>query len=194
MSGGAGLPTLDERPRDGGAHPLAVELTGSDYDSGEEAFGFIDLGFRAIGLHLHAHDVFRAFLTGHAGHRIFLTGVEPEWESLLPDVEIGDDEPTKFIGYEEPSKNEGYIKARLAFECSRCGDTHEGDEPNWVKPFAPRTLTAVEIGVFRTHIANDNGDVCFFEAHPFGILYSSLGQWLGKHQDHGVIMRLEQDS
>jgi hypothetical protein len=199
MSGGVGLPTLDERSRDGGPHPLAAELTGIDGDTGEDAFGFIDLGFRAIGLHLHAHDVFRAFLTEHAGHRIYLTGVEPDWDVLLPNVECRDadgfiDDPTAFIDYKEPRKKEGYIQASLVFECSRCADTFVGNGcNNWVKPFAPKMLAADEIAMFREHVAHDNAEVCFHEAEPFDILYSSLGAWLGKHQDHGVIMRLVQD-
>jgi hypothetical protein len=55
MFGDVGLPTLDERPRKNGVHPLAVEPGGELYaDSDEDSFGFSDFGFRAIGLHLPA--------------------------------------------------------------------------------------------------------------------------------------------
>jgi hypothetical protein len=103
---------------------------------GTETFGFIDFGLRAIGLHLHAHDRFRAFLTSHAWHQIYQWAYETKWD-LLPsemqeriDPKGVQEDPTTFIEYEEPSSKEGYIKARLVFECSKCDDTCEGEGCN----------------------------------------------------------------
>lgn len=200
MMGIVGLPTLDERPREGEAHALAVELGGELYaESDQETFGFIDFGFRAIGLHLHAHDVYRAFLASHAGHRIYLADEGTQWDRLLPHLETRDEkginhDPTEFIEYEQPSKNEGYIKARLVFECSRCEDAIEGEEPNWVKPFEPKTLAASDVTVFCKHVANENAEMCFHEAEPFGFLYADVADFLRGHKAHGVVMRLEEDS
>jgi hypothetical protein len=187
MYGRVGLPSLDEKPRGRGTHRLSKRLsTGGDADT-DETFGFIEAGFRALGLSIHSLDRYRAFLARHGDHRLFEWYAEENDDALPP--ELRGEDKTKFEEYRPPKKAEGYVRATLVFECSRCRNSFEGSSPDWVKPFAPKTLTPDEIKLFRKHVAQP-AEYNVHEAEPFEILYMDLDQWLTEHSRHTVTMKL----
>jgi hypothetical protein len=189
MAGVVGLPSLDENPRGRGNHPLSKKLSAGEDADTDETFGYIDSGFRALGLHIYSFDVYRAFLESHSGHRLFSwSGYEDDEE--LP-AELRGEDKTQFMKYERPQSEAKYTRGVLVFECPKCRGRFVSDSYDWVKPFEETTLTAEQIEVFRKRVGGPSVD-CIFDAQPFDITYELLDDWLGEHKSHNVVMKLEE--
>jgi len=190
MSGDVGLPSLDATPRGTGNHRLSKVLSsGADAD-GDETFGYIESGFRAVGLRIHAFDVYRRFLEGHAAHRLYLWA-DQEAPDVLP-KELRDPSRLKWLKYTAPAKKDGYVNRILAIECRECEDDFEGDSPDWVMPLKATKLGPDEIRLFsKVALACE---LAMHEAEPFDIVYPDLGEWLAGHESHKPTIKLRSDA
>jgi hypothetical protein len=187
MHGQVGLPSLDQQPRGRGKHRLSKQLSsGGDADT-DETFGYIEAGFRTLGLSIHSLDHYRTFIERHRQHRVLEWYAEENDNVLPPELRGGD--RTKFDEYKPPKRGQGYIKAALVFSCPSCQKTFEAPRADWVKAFEPTVLTPDQIKVFRKQTTQP-AEFNVHEAEPFEILFMDLDQWLDEHKRHPVTVKL----
>jgi hypothetical protein len=189
MAGDVGLPSLEKQARGRGKHVLSKVLSSGGDAEDDETFGYLESGFRALGLELHAFDTYRAFLEAHAGHRLFLWADEEDSATLPP--ELRDRDSFKWLKYQEPSRKGGYVKRGLAISCRKCDDEFESDSTDWVKPFKARPLEKEEIQLFGRVAAAC--ECAVHEAEPFDLLVQDLGEWLSEHKAHRPTIKLTSD-
>ena len=191
MGGSVGLPSLAAEPKGRGRHPLSTKLSTGGGSDTDETFGYIEGGFRAVGLIVHSFERYRTFLEAHTGHRLFAWSFEEEVECLPLDLqeEARGTSEWPCTPYTKPNRSEGYVWAVLLAQCVRCEDSYRSDSADWVRPFETRVLSVDEIKRFCGAARASECNV--FEAEPFNMVIQDLGEWLAEHKSHKPSLELE---